>query len=66
MGTCPDIKTNIAILISAYEASRESQIEIADALARAARARIAEDQVYFYFARFWNPNALHSCFYKFL
>lgn len=51
MGTCPNIKTNIAILIAAYEASRESQSEIVLALTRAARARIAQEQVYYYLCK---------------
>ena len=42
---CPDIAAQIAILISAYESSREAQGEMVNALARAARAKIAQEQV---------------------
>ena len=44
MGVCPDIGTQISVMMSAYESSRAVEGDIHQALARAARARIAEEQ----------------------
>ena len=44
MGVCPDLHADIAVLIQTYESSREAQGDMQQVLARAARARIAQEQ----------------------